>query len=215
VAPWHTKRPGERWGRCRAGREDCTIGGLRSRRRTVSASVAIRKAGLWKDRGAKWLATPPDDTIVGFEWPNWTPMSHLAEIALDRRLLWNAFRIKSSGGLNPLQIDSLPKATRRASSIRSAPLIFEGPAASRSFPTGCCGLQSGLYPEPQAFATRWALYRRFSAVMNADTRARKIAAWRDAVLRTLSGSAQFFPLYSQLIELHRVSLRDLGAPQPS
>ena len=49
------------------------------------------------------------------------------------------------------------------------------------------GLQSGLYPEPSAFAARWALDRRFTPAMDAATRARKIAAWRDAVGRTLTG----------------------------
>jgi len=49
------------------------------------------------------------------------------------------------------------------------------------------GLQSGLYPEPSAFAARWALDRRFTAAMDEATRARKIAAWKHAVHRTLSG----------------------------
>jgi glycerol kinase len=51
------------------------------------------------------------------------------------------------------------------------------------------GLQSGLYPEPSAFATRWALDRRFTAAMDPSTRARKIAAWKDAVARTLTVKA--------------------------
>ncbi len=48
------------------------------------------------------------------------------------------------------------------------------------------GLQSGLYPEPSAFATRWALDRRFTASMDHATRGRKIAGWKDAVARTLT-----------------------------
>jgi glycerol kinase len=48
------------------------------------------------------------------------------------------------------------------------------------------GLQSGLYPQPRAFAACWALDRRFAPAMDAETRARKIAAWKDAVGRTLS-----------------------------
>jgi glycerol kinase len=51
------------------------------------------------------------------------------------------------------------------------------------------GLQSGLYPEPGAFAARWALDRRFTATMDAATRKRKIAAWKDAVARTLTRKA--------------------------
>jgi glycerol kinase len=77
---------------------------------------------------------------------------------------------------------------QRLSDILGAPVdrpsILETTALGAAY---LAGLQSGLYPEPQAFAARWALDRRFSAVMDADTRARKIAAWRDAVRRTLSG----------------------------
>jgi glycerol kinase len=64
------------------------------------------------------------------------------------------------------------------------PTILETTALGAAY---LAGLQSGLYPEPRAFAARWALDHRFSAVMDADTRARKIAAWQDAVRRTLSG----------------------------
>jgi glycerol kinase len=38
------------------------------------------------------------------------------------------------------------------------------------------GLQSGLCPDPPAFAARWALDRRFTAAMDETTRSRKIAA---------------------------------------
>jgi hypothetical protein len=37
------------------------------------------------------------------------PMSHLAEVAHDRGLLWDSISIESSGGLNPLQVEGLPK----------------------------------------------------------------------------------------------------------
>jgi glycerol kinase len=51
------------------------------------------------------------------------------------------------------------------------------------------GLQSGLYPQPDVFAARWALDRRFTAAMDGITRMRKIAAWKDAVARTLTAKA--------------------------
>jgi glycerol kinase len=63
------------------------------------------------------------------------------------------------------------------------PTILETTALGAAY---LAGLQSGLYPEPQAFATRWALDRRFTAAMDDHVRQRKIAAWRDAVGRTLS-----------------------------
>ena len=51
------------------------------------------------------------------------------------------------------------------------------------------GLQAGLYPSPEDFQARWRLERRFTPAMAAPLRARKIAAWRDAVRRTLTGTA--------------------------
>ncbi|MBV9968753.1 MAG: glycerol kinase, partial [Xanthobacteraceae bacterium] len=65
------------------------------------------------------------------------------------------------------------------------PVIRETTALGAAY---LAGLQSGLYPEPELFAERWALDRRFTAAMDGATRARKIARWRDAVSRTLSGA---------------------------
>jgi glycerol kinase len=48
------------------------------------------------------------------------------------------------------------------------------------------GLRSGFYPEPEAFAARWALDRRFSPAMAAEQRENLIASWHDAVDRTLT-----------------------------
>jgi glycerol kinase len=66
------------------------------------------------------------------------------------------------------------------------PVIAETTALGAAY---LAGLQSGLYPEPEIFAERWALDRRFTAAMDGASRTRKIAAWRDAVARTLSGKA--------------------------
>jgi glycerol kinase len=63
------------------------------------------------------------------------------------------------------------------------PTILETTALGAAY---LAGLQSGLYPEPQVFAARWALDRRFMAGMDDAVRSRKIATWRDAVGRTLS-----------------------------
>ncbi|MBO0751359.1 MAG: glycerol kinase GlpK [Bradyrhizobiaceae bacterium] len=63
------------------------------------------------------------------------------------------------------------------------PAILETTALGAAY---LAGLQTGLYPDPQAFAARWALERRFTAAMDDARRRRKIAAWRDAVGRTLS-----------------------------
>jgi glycerol kinase len=48
------------------------------------------------------------------------------------------------------------------------------------------GAKVGAWPGQDAFAGSWALDRRFEPQMDAATRAKKIAGWRDAVSRTLS-----------------------------
>ena len=47
------------------------------------------------------------------------------------------------------------------------------------------GMQAGLYPAAAEFAESWALERRFDPAMATGTRARRLAAWEDAVKRTL------------------------------
>jgi hypothetical protein len=37
------------------------------------------------------------------------PMSHLAEVEHDRGFFWDGMRIESSGGVDPLKIDGVPK----------------------------------------------------------------------------------------------------------
>jgi len=41
------------------------------------------------------------------------PMSHLAEVTHERGLFWDAVSIESSGGLNPLAVQGLPKGAAR------------------------------------------------------------------------------------------------------
>jgi glycerol kinase len=48
------------------------------------------------------------------------------------------------------------------------------------------GLAAGLCPDLAEFAAHWRCERRFTPFMNPATRARKCAAWQDAVARTLS-----------------------------
>ncbi len=37
------------------------------------------------------------------------PMSHIAEVGHDRGFIWDSISIESSGGLNPLTVNGLPK----------------------------------------------------------------------------------------------------------
>ncbi|HHI82540.1 MAG TPA: glycerol kinase [Rhizobiales bacterium] len=48
------------------------------------------------------------------------------------------------------------------------------------------GKQVGFYPDMETFASGWSVERRFTPAMDAKTRSRKLAGWRDAVERTLS-----------------------------
>jgi glycerol kinase len=50
------------------------------------------------------------------------------------------------------------------------------------------GLAAGLLPEPERFADRWRLERRFVPALDGATRGVKIAGWRDAVRRTLTSN---------------------------
>ena len=50
------------------------------------------------------------------------------------------------------------------------------------------GLAAGLLPEPERFADRWRLERRFTPHLDAAMRQEKIAGWKDAVRRTLTSN---------------------------
>jgi glycerol kinase len=63
------------------------------------------------------------------------------------------------------------------------PTVLETTALGAAY---LAGLQAGLYPEPDRLADTWALDRRFTPSMAPEERARRLAAWRDAVSRTLS-----------------------------
>jgi glycerol kinase len=63
------------------------------------------------------------------------------------------------------------------------PTVLETTALGAAY---LAGLQAGLYPSPVEFARRWSLDRRFQPTMAAGERVRRLAAWRDAVSRTLS-----------------------------
>ncbi len=49
------------------------------------------------------------------------------------------------------------------------------------------GMHTGFYPKMQAFADQWKLERRFTPGMDETERTRKLAGWRNAVQRTLTG----------------------------
>ena len=90
-------------------------------------SVRVHTSRLWavcKLRFTEFLfpsqlsADPLGITLIKVGWwlTPWTrqdehlPMSHLAEVTHQRGLIWDSISIESSGGLNPLSVEGLPKS---------------------------------------------------------------------------------------------------------
>src|SRR6202521_1188110 len=62
------------------------------------------------------------------------------------------------------------------------PQILETTALGAAY---LAGLHAGFFPEPDRFAERWQLERRFTPQMDSALRERKLAAWKAAVARLL------------------------------
>ena len=63
------------------------------------------------------------------------------------------------------------------------PVVTETTALGAAY---LAGLKAGICPDPVAFQHSWALERRFSPAMDAETRDRKYARWGRAVAATMS-----------------------------
>ncbi len=63
------------------------------------------------------------------------------------------------------------------------PTILETTALGAAW---LAGWKAGVWPDMQGFAERWALDRQFNPQMDAATRKKKLAGWKDAVRRTLT-----------------------------
>jgi glycerol kinase len=63
------------------------------------------------------------------------------------------------------------------------PVVMETTAVGAAY---LAGLAAGVCPGLADFAARWTCERRFTPQMDAATRERKWAGWRDAVSRTLN-----------------------------
>jgi glycerol kinase len=64
------------------------------------------------------------------------------------------------------------------------PAVMETTAVGAAY---LAGLAAGVCPDLAQFAALWTCERRFTPQMDATTRERKFAGWRDAVARTLCG----------------------------
>jgi glycerol kinase len=63
------------------------------------------------------------------------------------------------------------------------PKILETTAVGAAY---LAGLQSGLLPEPSAFAKAWKREKRFAPKMDAITRGKKYAGWKESVRKLLA-----------------------------
>ena len=124
----------------------------------------------------------------------------LESVAFQTRDLLTAMRRdwKARGNATVLRVDGGMVASdwtmQRLADILDAPVdrprILETTALGAAW---LAGARAGVWPQAEAFAASWALDRRFEPRMDAATRRKKLAGWRDAVRRTLTrnpGSAR-------------------------
>ena len=116
----------------------------------------------------------------------------LESVCFQTRDLVDAMKADWSGAAETvLRVDGGMVASdwtmQRLADILDAPV--DRPAVLETTAMGAAylaGLAAGIYPAPEEIGAMWALERRFTPAMDAGTRERKLAAWRDAVKRTLT-----------------------------
>ena len=67
------------------------------------------------------------------------------------------------------------------------PVVLETTAVGAAY---LAGLQVGIFPPPEVFATTWKRDKRFTPALDEAIRRRKYCGWQDAVRRTLSNPPQ-------------------------
>jgi glycerol kinase len=124
--------------------------------------------------------------------PNELAMAALESVCFQTRDLLDAMQGDwAAAGETVLRVDGGMVASdwtmQRLADILDAPVdrpkVLETTALGAAY---LAGLQSGFYPEPDRFTEGWALERRFMPSISTIARSRKLAAWQDAVARTLS-----------------------------
>ncbi len=63
------------------------------------------------------------------------------------------------------------------------PMVLETTALGAAY---LAGLQAGLLPKPEVFAKSWKRQKRFTPKMDAATRSKKLAGWKEAVRKLLA-----------------------------
>ena len=117
----------------------------------------------------------------------------LESVAFQTRDLLDAMRKDWKGGSarTVLRVDGGMVASdwtmQRLADILDAPV--DRPTVMETTALGAAwlaGSRAGTWPDAKEFAKAWALDRRFAPNMDAASRSRKLAGWRDAVRRTLT-----------------------------
>jgi glycerol kinase len=145
--------------------------------------------------GAPWWDAQARGALFGL-----TRNSGVAEVAraaleavgYQTRELWDAMRADwPDAGKAVLRVDGGMAASdvtmQFLADILDAPV--DRPAVTETTALGVAylaGLAAGICPDPVGFAATWRCERRFAPRMDAATRARKWAGWKDAVARTVT-----------------------------
>jgi len=126
--------------------------------------------------------------------PNELARAALEAVCYQTRDLVDAMRRDWSGGAGSvLRVDGGMVASdltmQWLADLLDAPV--DRPAVLETTALGAAwlaGRQAGVWPGEEGFAKSWRCERRFEPIMDAATRARKLAGWRDAVRRTIGRS---------------------------
>ena len=117
----------------------------------------------------------------------------LESVAYQTRDLIEAMQADAPGAARRPCCASMAAWSRRTGRCASSPTRSPPPSIARpcwrrprSAPPISPAMPPGLCPEPAEFADQWRLDRRFTPTMAEAERARRYAAWRDAVRRTLT-----------------------------
>ncbi len=126
--------------------------------------------------------------------PNEIAQAALESVAFQTLDLLEAMQRDWAKGETVLRVDGGMVASdwtmQRLADILDAPVdrphVLETTALGAAW---LAGHAAGVWPDMEAFSSAWKLDRRFEPEMQTAERARRIAAWRDAVRRTLSRPA--------------------------
>ncbi|SMQ58921.1 glycerol kinase [Devosia lucknowensis] len=164
--------------------------------RTADPSQNVYMVPAFVGLGAPWWDAEARGAIFGITrntGPAEIAKAALEAVSYQTRDLLDAMRKDWQGGAEDtvLRVDGGMVASdwtmQFLADILDAPVdrptILETTALGAAW---LAGMKAGVWPDMAEFAAAWECDQRFEPTMDADTRARKIAGWDDAVRRTLT-----------------------------